>query len=792
MWNLRTLPALVLGSLVMHAADITRPSGNPAAAFQDSDYVHVGPDGKLHCKGQRVRYWGYIGFPEPPAIDVPGTHPDFQTKLAKARANIDLMVNRIHDLGFTLVRNWYGHVGTESYAVGDGSYYDLLAYYFFKLDQHGIRIWESALNDVGGIGADAVTAINEPASAAAWTAAQQELMKSNNGQPIGLRCTFGAVPQIVKAWDPRWEETAIQRMQQAATWPNHYKGGLRLCDDPQVVVWELSNEEIWYTGIFNGGWQHLPSFFRNQLLTRWQPFLADKYHTDAELTKAWQGLLPGESLTGGSVLLAPLAGGTPATTAINDTNPQAQAMLHGLKAQYTRDDFARARGADVLEFMCSLWISHKQREMARLKTWGRSTKLSPTLWDCGNCYQVQAAWMFQHSDAVGACAYVKGMGYDATTKRYPFWSGLESPPRMCWDIPWLEGSSMPGKPTFVYETQIDNRTKYRAEFPARIAALGAIQDWDIVNWHAFGLQYDAAKPEPFAQPLQIGHDYLGYGNDEVQLAAMKTAATVFTHGLLAPPAKPTVFTVGKRTLYDPASMDYGRSYGDLGKRVIPTTYRYGLRVQVDPTMDDDRIDGPSVNSGVFEPNPVRPTPQIEYDWQAGHLRFDAPAVKSYVGFFGARTTPVEFADGTRFSDVSVMNPVGIAYPVTPDERYVAITLVAQDGLPLTTSKRLLLSAVSTSFNTGYGLDLAHGAGGMFDQGPAATPPQEFFGAYPTPGTTPVLVARVSATITCAALKGLRYTYRDWHMRDIGHGVLATGAFTLPANQPIFTTELTRE
>ena len=85
---------------------------------------------------------------------------------------------------------------------------------------------------------------------------------------------------------------------------------------------------------------------------------------------------------------------------------------------------------------------------------------------------------------------------------------------------------------------------------------------------------------------------------------------------------------------------------------------------MDPTLEDDRIDGPSENSGVFKPNPVRLTPEIDYDRQAGHLRFYAPAVKSYVGFFGARSSPVDFFDDMRFRDVSVGNPPGIAYLVT--------------------------------------------------------------------------------------------------------------------------------
>ena len=71
MWMIRLLPALALGGLMLHAAETAGPAANPADAFRDADYVQVGPGGKLHCNGKRVRYWGYIGFPLPSAVRVP-------------------------------------------------------------------------------------------------------------------------------------------------------------------------------------------------------------------------------------------------------------------------------------------------------------------------------------------------------------------------------------------------------------------------------------------------------------------------------------------------------------------------------------------------------------------------------------------------------------------------------------------------------------------------------------------------------------------------------------------------
>jgi hypothetical protein len=143
----------LLTALAM-SAGFAAEERDPAASFRDDQYVQVGVGGKLHLGKERVRYWGYIGFPIPNAVDVPKDHPDFAKKLATVRANIDLVVDRIDSMGFNLVRNWYTH-SDDSYTAGDGSYNDLVAYYFYKLDLKGIKIWESGLNDGHRFGASA-------------------------------------------------------------------------------------------------------------------------------------------------------------------------------------------------------------------------------------------------------------------------------------------------------------------------------------------------------------------------------------------------------------------------------------------------------------------------------------------------------------------------------------------------------------------------------------------------------------------------------------------------------------
>ena len=130
--------------------------------------------------------------------------------------------------------------------------------------------------------------------------------------------------------------------------------------------------------------------------------------------------------------------------------------------------------------------------------------------------------------------------------------------------------------------------------------------------------------------------------------------------------------------------------------------------------------------------------------------------------------------------ISVKNPPGMAYPVTEDERYITVALASCDGQALAECERAVLSAVSTSFNTGFSLDVDK-------------PLPEFHGAeVKDPGTLPGVVARVGATVTCDAVDGMSYVMRDYEMNVIGQGTVVVGRLVIPAEKPVFFVELTRE
>ncbi|MBS3734199.1 MAG: hypothetical protein KGY99_04660 [Phycisphaerae bacterium] len=770
----------------------TDPADIPA-----EHYVQVSADGHLELGGQRVRFWGHIGhFPDPKLGQ--REHP---------RRDHELMVQRLVDLGFNMHRLWF-NAHTEDYEKHDGSRAELRDYGIYLMKQRGIRIWFSCLNNLGLAQEKDVDVLDDPATAEAWKKAIRSMSRTwwwSEGK-VGARMHRN----LARMWDPRLQALSLERMKAVATHFNKYTG-LRYCDDPVMAVWELSNEEWWLRQMLMKGWwqdeEKLADYFRKTLIGQWNAYLRTKYGTDEALKRAWLGLLPGESLSGGTVLFAPIA---------QPVDVDAQWRVLGVdpagRADGTveRGDFNAARMADVIDFCLQTVVAQKRREVEALRSWGKSTRLCPVIWDTGFGSEIHSQYLQQFGDAIAHVNYTHGLHDDPTHEHYPFRSGLTEYPQLRWNgISRGEHGKAPGKPYFIYENQIGSTSKYRAEYPMRMAALGSTQDWDIICWHSYGPGPDAAKDRPHVRALEVGTELnLHFGGDEVQLSSMRAASEIFRNCHVAAAPDPTHFIFGRTALYDPESMNTDESYGLMGMRMAPTAYRYGCRVTVDPTLDDrpdapiflgedgkpdvERFErfgregylvvGPTVRPRAFKPCPVRPNDQVSYDWRRGNLTFDAPGAAMFTGFYGRLADPesgVSFRNGVTLSDVEVRNPEGMPYPVEPGERYITFALASTDGRPLGECGAAVLSLVSTSFNTGFRLDEAN--------------PRPLHGCkVAEPGGLPVLVARVGARIACDAIDGMAYTLRDYEMNVIGQGVVRDGEMRLSADDAVFYVELRRD
>ncbi len=176
---------------------------------------------------------------------------------------------------------------------------------------------------------------------------------------------------------------------------------------------------------------------------------------------------------------------------------------------------------------------------------------------------------------------------------------------------------------------------------------------------------------------------------------------------------------------------------------------------------------------------VQPTPQIAYRWQKGVLTIDDPHAAVIVGFLPDSFT---FDSGLKIADLGVSYPPDMPF-ADPSERYAAFAAVSTDGQPLADSKKVLLSAVSMSFNDGFEIDLEKFAANK-QYGHALGK------CSPSMGGLPILTARVSAVLHAPWLKNKKFRFVDFNRNTLDKGRIENNCLTIPADQPVFLIEIT--
>ncbi|NJK90762.1 MAG: hypothetical protein HC904_02355 [Blastochloris sp.] len=506
--------------------------------------------------------------------------------------------------------------------------------FWSEAGKRGFKVWAWSTNRVGKVTAADVGIVKDEATAKAWAEAVASV---KDGMEIRNN--------PARIWDPRLEVLGLERMKAIVMHTNKHRG-LRWADDPTFAVWELSNEEWWMRKMLAGSWKKLPAFFQEQLEQRWSAWVRKKYGEEGKLKASWGGVLAEESWERGRFRLAPMGKNDP-KAALNDANEAARQAVAGTGQGATEESLADARASDVLEFLLELQLAHKKRSVEAFKSWGRSTRLSPVLYDTGIGYETHSQYMHQQAEAVSHDAYVNGWGIaqvkEAEDEKLPehlrkreelsrerrvmnagpWINWLLLPPGISQGVPWLEHNKVEGKPFLVYETQIQQPAKYRVDFPLRLAALAAIQDWDWINWHYFATPDDVGRNErAFDKPMDVttGSHPQGYHYtyDEVQTAMMRAAGFMFRQKAFAPAARPTQFIYGRKSLYSPESMVFHGSYGTRGHDMLPTTYQYGVRIKIDAEREEDEVIGPVVRfEDRWKQNPYQATEEIEFDWKKG-------------------------------------------------------------------------------------------------------------------------------------------------------------------------------
>ncbi len=165
--------------------------------------------------------------------------------------------------------------------------------------------------------------------------------------------------------------------------------------------------------------------------------------------------------------------------------------------------------------------------------------------------------------------------------------------------------------------------------------------------------------------------------------------------------------------------------------------------------------------------------------RAGHLVRNGRRLR----LWGINTQGPTFRDGVKVQGVGKLwtDPDDIAPPKEGKagqyRPYYAFTLVSDDGLALAQSKRLLVSLVSTSQNTGYAFDPAK----VPQAGPDA---QTMAKGILSRGTMPVQVNRVGASVAAPFLIGKKYSKLDFGMEAFEQGEVKD-KFVIAHTDPLF-------
>lgn len=716
----------------------------PAAAIPaDSDFVKI-VDGHFSVNGRRLKLWGSQSSP-----------------LGDTPAAIDREVEQYRKLGFNLYRS----ISVSSrvpmnYTRGDGSRMDLQDYTFAAIAKSGGYNWVDVMNNLRITSAD-VDVIDDPlVNRDDWLAAMA-------GKEL--------VPTSVQLmWDARTQAVFLNHIDTLMEHVNQYNG-LRYADDPSIALIELLNEQWWMPTMLAGGaLAELSPVLVKPLLLKWNQWLVEHYKDTAGLQRAWGSLLPGESLEESTVLLQPLRG--------RAALPQMAAVL-GInvdpnKSKEMESATNRARAADVVHFLTDLEINFKTKAMERLRSHAsapdKGAAVVPVLFDTGASYSPQAAYTDSFGSAFAFASYPTMIDTDRSKPTFPWYAPLAEPPTLG---NWMNQNKIEGVPGVIYETMPFQPGKYRAGYPLRIAAFAAVQDLDVVDWHFYAAHSYGKDAVPLQMP-NTNHYWNSviFGGDEVMLASMKLASTIFLHGDLQPPAKPTVLVVGRDILYNPDASNWE----PVIKYLAPTSMQFGLRLRFDPKSPKSYFIG---RNGEKYADVVRPTPEITYQWKQGRLIIDSPRVRLLAGFAPEN---FQFKSGEKLQDITLDIPEGTPY-VRENERFVCFAICSQDDKPLAESDDIVAMAVSTSWNTGFKLDAD-----KFDAAMKKRPHGPLAAAVSIePGTMPVLVTRVGWTLSAPWLAGMTAERYDFSLETYRTEGLDGPSLQISADEPLFFVNLKR-
>ena len=232
----------------------------------------------------------------------------------------------------------------------------------------------------------------------------------------------------------------------------------------------------------------------------------------------------------------------------------------------------------------------------------------------------------------------------------------------------LAGRRVLGKPFAVTEWNDGSTNEYRADAQLLFPAYSAMQ-----NWHIFQFTYSTRQTDgTFLRPITYS---FGIDDDPVQLALYPVITRMFLRGDIQEARREYAHFISARELSDPA---YYLDPVDVRRAALYT--RAGIR------FGGGKADRSLIPNTALEV--ASETKELFWDIRTGRIRIDSPRTQGFAGFPASGTAVV-----CR----------NVEFRLTSD--FAAVVLISCDGLPLDSSRRMLLATVARGWNKGMKYNL---------------------------------------------------------------------------------------
>ena len=617
-------------------------------------------DGHLWQDGRRLRLWG---------VNIVSEFDPINSKEEQLG-----ILDRIKAVGFNALRpHLYDiymipkddvGVNIAPYNKGDDSSVDKLDHFLAAAAERGLLLYMTFDRRRVAIKPEAYGLVpgGNAQEEAEWKKTVAEL-NAENPHPSAW---------IEQVWplDDRLEKIYAIWVKNQLSHKNQYTGKT-YAEDPAIALWEISNETSYMAFALDGSSAAYKGYFGKQTQKRWNQFLKDYYKSSDRLKAAWGALEKGESLEEGTIALSPVP------------IPAYDQMA------FEQGKYPTRRVRDLTTFFVNQYIEANNRILAVIRSSvpkGVGANIVPVGYDTH--YQPSLLDMYTASagDISIAGNYTWLRTYDTSDPTYPWTPLIAAPPTFY----GMDLGRVAGKPTVSYEVNIHKPAPYRAEFPFVIAAYDSARNWDGTFWY-YWMDYNHKPAKTIEEENSRGLRYattsdvwggVSTATDPIMVSALKVAGTIFKTGAIRADEHPARIVIGPDELV--------WSYGRMGEwmNIVRTAMRGGGAV-IDFNFKDTPRDPDLFTQPQTTPRASRLGPDVKFDHAKRQMAVDSDKVKMFVGWPDSST--ISFGDGIALNDLKA-------------GRFVVFAMVSEDSLPLTLSRKILLTALSTGENTGFKYD----------------------------------------------------------------------------------------